>query len=145
MRGLAQGLRQVADFERGRRGTSGASDKSMRDILLLALFAVGTSLVTGAAPQHEGHTAPPADKSAAAPAKDEMKGGMMAEHAEAAKLADQLVNGFAAIENENDPAALKEKLAEHGRLLKELQGKLKAQSQMMEHMHGMMMGEHKAQ
>ena len=145
MRALAQGVRQIADSEEGRAGTSGAPDKSMRDIFLLALFAVGTFLVTGAAAQHEGHTMPAPDKAAAAPAKDEMKGGMMAEHAEAAKLADQLVNGFAAIENEKDPAALKEKLAEHGRLLKELQGKLKAQSQMMDQMRGKMMGGHKAQ
>ena len=112
----------------------------MRDIVLLALFAVGTFLVTGAAAQHEGHTATPTDKSAAAPVKDEVNGGMMAEHAEAAKLVDQLVNGFAAIENENDPAALKAKLADHGKLLKELQAKVQEQSKMMEHMHGMMMG-----
>ena len=64
---------------------------------------------------------------------------MMAEHAEAAKLVDQLMNGFTAIESEKDPAALKEKLAEHGKLLKELQTKLQGQSQMMEQMHGKMM------
>lgn len=37
------------------------------------------------------------------------------------------------------------KLAEHGRLLRELQAKLKSQSQMMEHMQGMMMGNRKTQ
>ena len=115
----------------------------MRNIFLVSVFAVGTFLVTGAVAQHEGHTAPPADKSAAMPMKGPMMGEMMpmmAAHAEAAKMVDQLVNGFAAIENEKDPAALKEKLAEHGKLLKELQAKLQGQSQMMEHMHGMMMG-----
>ena len=38
-----------------------------------------------------------------------------------------------------------EKLAEHGRLLKELQAKLQGQSQMMEHMRGMMTGAQKTQ
>ena len=108
----------------------------------MAIFALGTSLVT--AGQHEGHAAPQADRSTAAP-KDGMKGGMMAEHAEAAKLVDQLVTGFAAIESEKDPAAFNIKLAEHGKLLRELQTKLHEQSQMMEHMHGMMMGEHNSQ
>lgn len=65
---------------------------------------------------------------------------MMAAHAEAAKLADQLVTSFAAIENEKNAKVRNEKLAEHGKLLKELQANLKGQSQMMEHMHGMMMG-----
>jgi len=65
---------------------------------------------------------------------------MMAAHAEAAKLADQLVAGFAAIENETNAEARNEKLAEHGKLLRELQANLKKQSEMMEHMHGMMMG-----
>ena len=115
----------------------------MRNIFLVSVFAVGTLLVTGAVAQHEGHeghNAPPADKAAATPAKDEMKGGMMAARAEAGKLADQLVTNFAAIENEKDPAALKEKLAEHGRLLKELQAKLQGSAQMMESMKGKMMG-----
>jgi len=70
---------------------------------------------------------------------------MMAAHAEAARLADQLVNGFAAIENEKDGKVRQAKLAEHGKLLKELQTKLQAQSQMMEHMHAMMMDDHKKQ
>ncbi|MBZ5676527.1 MAG: hypothetical protein LAP61_20005 [Acidobacteriia bacterium] len=115
----------------------------MRNTLALSLLAVGTLLVTGAVAQHEGHTAPPAaDKSAGMPMNGMMGQmmPMMAMHAEVAKLVDQLVTGLAAIESEKDPAALKEKLAEHGKLLKELQTKLQGQSQMMEHMHGMMMG-----
>jgi hypothetical protein len=118
----------------------------MRNTFALSILAVGTLLVTGAVAQHEGHeghTAPPAaDKSADMPMNG-MMGQMMpimAMHEEVAKLADQLVTSFAAIESEKDPAALKEKLAEHGKLLKELQTKLQGQSQMMEHMHGMMMG-----
>jgi len=110
----------------------------MRNILV-GLFAAATLLVTGVVAQHEGHhpegAAPPAEK--AAPAAEKQMMGM---HAEVAKLADQLAKSFAAIENEKDPAALKAKLAEHGKLLKDLQAKLKGQSQMMEHMHGMMMG-----
>ena len=111
---------------------------------VLSTFALGTLLVTGAIAQHEGHEghgAPlAADQPAATPANNEMKGGMMAEHAQVDKLVDQLVTGFAAIESEKDPAALRAKLAEHGKLLKELQSKLQGQSQRMEHMHGMMMG-----
>ena len=126
----------------------------MRNILLLSTLAVGTLFVTGAIAQHEGHeghNAPPAaEQPAATPAKGEMagemtgemtgemKGGMMAEHAEVAKLADRLVNGFAAIENETNATALKAKLAEHGKLLKELQAKLQGKTQMMEQMHGQM-------
>ena len=120
----------------------------MKYVFLLSILAVGTLFVTGAIAQHEGHeghTAPPAaDKSAAAPAKGDakqaMKGGMMAEHAEVAKLVDQLVTGFEAIETEKDPAALKAELAEHGKLLKELQAKVQGKSQMMEQMHGQMQG-----
>lgn len=126
---------------------------------LVGIFAAATLLVTGAIAQHEGHhpgdATPPADKSATMPMQGKMMGGqmmggqmmgqmmpMMAMHAEAAKLADQLVAGLPAIENERDAKARNEKLAEHGKLLKELQAKLQAQSQMMEHMHGMMMNEH---
>jgi hypothetical protein len=121
----------------------------MRNILLFSAVAVGTLFVTGAIAQHEEHhgneVPPPADKSAAMPMP--MMGqmmpqmmSMMAAHAETAKLVDQLVNGFAAIENEKDAKVRDEKLIEHGKLLKELQAKLQGQSQMMEHMHGMMMG-----
>ena len=136
----------------------------MRNIFLVSVLAVGTLLVTGAIAQHEEHhgtqAAPPADKSAAMPMGQMMgqmgqmmtqmnqmtgqmtgqMGQMMTTRAEVAKLTDQLVNGFAAIENEKDAKARNEKLAEHGKLLKELQTKLQGQSQMMERMQGMMMG-----
>jgi hypothetical protein len=114
------------------------------------VFAVATLFVTAAVAQHEGQhsdeATQPSDKSAAMPGKDQMMGEMMpmmAARAEAAKLADRLVTGFAAIENEKDPNVRDTKMAEHGKLLKELQTKLQGQSQMMEHMHGMMMGQHK--
>ena len=122
----------------------------MRNILLFSVVAVGTLFVTGALAQHEEHhgtqAAPPADKSAAMPMAGMMGQmmpqmmSMMAAHAEAAKLADQLVNSFAAIESEKDAKVRDEKLAEHAKLLKELQAKLRRQTPMMEHMHGMMMG-----
>lgn len=117
--------------------------------ILVGVFAAATLLVTGVVAQHDEHhpdqATPPADKSAAMPMPmmGQMMGQMMpmmAAHAEAAKLADKLVAGFAAIENEKNAKARDEKLAEHGKLLKELQANLKGQAQMMEHMHGMMMG-----
>jgi len=112
-------------------------------MFILSVLAVGTFLVTGAVAQHEGHAAPPAENAAAMPMKGPMMGEMMpmmAAHAEVAKMVDQLVTGFAAIENEKDANVRNEKLAEHGRLLKELQAKLQMQTPMMEHMNGMMMG-----
>jgi hypothetical protein len=118
----------------------------MRNILV-GIFAAATLLVTGIVAQHDEHhpdQAAPTDKSAAMPMTGQMMGQMMpmmAAHAEAAKLADQLVTGFAAIENEKNAKARNEKLAEHGKLLKELQAKLQNQSKMMEHMHGMMMSD----
>ena len=74
-----------------------------------------------------------------------MMGQMMADRAEITKLIEELAKSFAAIESEQDPAALKAKLAEHGKLLKELQAKVQAESKMMEHMHGMMMGDRQKQ
>ena len=115
----------------------------MRNILI-GVFAAATLLVTGIVAQHEGRhpegAAPPSEQ--ATPAADKQMMGM---HAEVAKLADQLAKNFAVIENEKDPAALKAKLAEHGKLLKELQAKLQGETQMMEHMHSIMMGEQKKQ
>ena len=120
-------------------GRQAASCMFMRNILIGA-FAAATLLVTGIAAQHDEHhpdQATPADKSAAMP--------MMASHAEVAQLAEQLVTSFAAIEKEKNGKARDEKLAEHGKLLKELQAKLQGQMRMMEHMHSMMMGEQKKQ
>ena len=133
----------------------------MRNILIV-VFATATLLITGIVAQQ---ATPPADKSAAMPMGQMMgnmgqmmgqmnhtmgqmtgqMGPMMATNADAAKLVDQLVNGFAAIENEKDAKVRNEKMAEHEKLLEELQTKLQGQSQMMEHMRGMMMGAQKTQ
>ena len=108
---------------------------------LIVVFAAATLAITGVVAQQAG---PPADRSAGMPMGQMMgnmgqmmgqmnhmmgqmtgqMGPMMATNANAAKLADQLVNGFAAIENEKDAKVRNEKLAEHGKLLKELQTKL---------------------
>jgi len=54
-------------------------------------------------------------------------------------LVEQLLKNFEAIEAQNDPetanpATLKEKLAEHGKLLRELRAKTLAQFKMMDKM-----------
>jgi hypothetical protein len=105
---------------------------------LIVMFAAATLAITGVVAQQ---AAPPADKPVM-PMGQMMgqMGQMMTTRGEIAKLTDQLVNGFAGIENEKDAKVRNEKLAEHGKLLKELQSKLQGQSQMMEHMQGMMMG-----
>jgi hypothetical protein len=139
----AQARERINDSQGFSGGTQAAVDTGMRNIFLASVFAMGTLLVTGAIAQHEEHhgtqATPAPDKSAAMP-MGQMMGQMMTTRGEVAKLTDQLVKGFAAIENEKDAKVRNEKLAEHGKLLKELQSKLQAQSQMMEHMQGMMMG-----
>ena len=107
----------------------------MKAILVAAAVAVGL-FVTGALAQHEGHqAAPAADKGDTA-----KMGGMMAAHDETGKLVDELVKNFEAIQAEQAPAALQEKLAEHSKLLHELQTKIHDQAKMMEMMHQMMGG-----
>ncbi|HWE48878.1 MAG TPA: hypothetical protein VG273_03770 [Bryobacteraceae bacterium] len=51
---------------------------------------------------------------------------MMTGHGDAAKLVDQLVASLDSIEKEKNQKVLKQKLAAHGALLKELQMKLQA-------------------
>ena len=65
---------------------------------------------------------------------------MMAQHQELGKVIDQLFGSFSALESEKDPAILKQKLAEHGALLKELlrkyqesSGTMGMESMMMHH------------
>ncbi len=117
--------------------------------ILVCSIAVLALLATKVAAQHEGHhpeeIPPQAQKAAEAPAEHQMMGQMMAGRAEIAKLVDELAKSFAAIESEKDSDVLKAKLAEHGKLLKELQAKVRAESKMMEHMHAMMMGDHQKQ
>ena len=122
----------------------------MRTKSILVAIAVATGLfVTGAVAQHEEHhqdsAVPPADK--AGKNGGMMSGDMMSQmpqmmigQSETAKLVDLLTKSFAVIEAEKDRAKLKDKLAEHGSLLKELQMKVQAQSHMMELMQHMMGG-----
>jgi hypothetical protein len=122
----------------------------MRTKSILIAIAVATGLfATGAVAQHEEHhldpALPPADK--AGKTDGMMSGDMMSQmpqmmigQSETAKLVDLLTKSLAAIEAEKDPAKLKDKLAEHGSLLKELQMKVQAQSHMMELMQHMMGG-----
>jgi len=120
---------------------------------MVTAIAVATGLfVTGAVAQHEEHhqdqaAQPPA--SAADKGDTGKSGGMMAGNMmpkmmmgqnDTGKLVDQLMTSFAAIEAEKDPTALKEKLAEHGSLLKDLQTKVQTQSHMMDMMQHMMGG-----
>lgn len=63
---------------------------------------------------------------------------MMTHHQEMGKLIDQLLITFSAMENEKDPAILKQKLVEHGALLKELRSKFQESSGTMG-MEAMMM------
>lgn len=124
----------------------------MRTKSMLVAVAVATGLlVTGAVAQHEEHhqdqAAPPADKTDTGKTGGMMSGNgmsqmpqMMMGQNETGKLVDQLTKSFAAIEAEKDLAALREKLAEHGLLLKELQAKVRAQSHMMDMMQHMMGG-----
>jgi hypothetical protein len=60
----------------------------------------------------------------------EMQGG----HREMAALVEKLAQSFAAVQLEKDPVELAKKLGAHGELLKELQAKLQAHSQMMDKM-----------
>lgn len=61
-------------------------------------------------------------------------------HMQAGKLTDELLTSFAALEKEQDAAALKLKLAAHGTLLKQLKTTTEQKCPMMENMGGGMMG-----
>lgn len=59
---------------------------------------------------------------------------MMGGHREMAALVEKLARSFAVVQADKDPATLQKRLAEHGALLKELQTKVQAHSQMMQKM-----------
>lgn len=63
-----------------------------------------------------------------------MTGGAMSSHQELKSLVQQVVTSFEGIQNEKNPAALQNKLAEHGTLLKKLQAKSQETCPMMESM-----------
>jgi hypothetical protein len=121
----------------------------MRTGAMVIAVAVATGLlVTVATAQHEGHhedqAAPPPDKTDTGKTGDMTSGKMMSQtmtgQSETAKLVDQLMKSFAAIETENDPTALRDKLAEHALLLTKLQTTVQAQSRRMDMMQNMMSG-----
>lgn len=110
----------------------------MRALCVCVLVGVGL-FVTGAAAQHEEHhqgqaAAPSGDTTSPGPHMQMM---MMMDQKDTARLVDQLVASFATIESEKDPEMLKQELAEHGKLLKELQTKMQNHSHKMEMMHAM--------
>ena len=112
---------------------------------IFVAVTVGLGLfVTGAWAQHEEHhpdqAVPPAGKTETGKTGGMMSGGMMMGQTETGKLVEQLLKSFAAIEAEKNPVALKEKLAEHSSLLKELQARVQTQSHMMDMMQRMMGG-----
>jgi hypothetical protein len=94
---------------------------------IFPLLGIGAGLlIAPAMAQHEGHQAP----APAASAKSDMCGKMMADKDETAKLIEQVGTSFAAVEAEKDPVALRDKLAAHGTLVKQLQAKLDGQKKM---------------
>src|SRR5579862_6369228 len=129
------------------------AEADMRRMSIAVAFAAVASLfLTSAVAQHEGHnhgqaapTGQDAQTGQAAPPSDKADtGGMMSkmakEQEETGKLVERLMKSFAAIEAEKDPTVLKEKLAAHGALLKELEAKVQAHARKMEMMHQMMGG-----
>lgn len=109
-------------------------------IVFAAVVTAGL-FMTGAVAQHQEYhqdqAATPADKTDTGQTGGIMPQMMMGQN-ETAKLVDQVVKSFAAIEAEKDPTALKAKLVKHNALLKELQAKVQAQSHMMDMMQRMM-------
>lgn len=118
--------------------------KGMTTKLHLSTIAVSAGLLvasltaqTGAEPDNTGQM-----KQKMAQMKDQMKAKMeakmadgkseeMSHHSEITQLVDKLVQSFAAVQAEHDPAALAKKLAEHEALLKQLQLNLAEHGKMM--------------
>ena len=121
-----------------------------RTRMVIAFLAVaGILTVPGARAQHEEHhpeqakpeTGPQAGSvmsggmmSGMAMCQQMMTGGTMCPHQELKSLVQQVVTSFEGIQNEQNPAALQSKLAEHGTLLKKLQAKSQERCPMMENM-----------
>lgn len=118
-------------------------------IYVVLIFLAAFSMRVAA--QHADHH--PAQTSQKATAKPEATepAEMAAHHQEMEKLIDYLFHSLAAMEVEKDPAALKDKLANHRALLEQLQTKVTKCSGMMEQMGEhmktcpMMKSEHKHQ
>jgi len=101
--------------------------------LVLPVLAI---LVIGAAAQNQGAKQQPAPGVCPmCPQGQGMEGmPMTAQHQEMAKLIDQVSKSAAALEKENDTAALKKKVTEHNVLVKKLQAKFHSMDQMMQQM-----------
>jgi len=112
-----------------------------RTRMLIAFLAIaGILIVAGARAQQQRH--PEQAKPETGPqAGSMMSGGIMSGMAmcqqmmtEMKNLVQQVVTSFEGIQNEKNPAALQNKLAEHGTLLKKLQAKSQEKCPMMENM-----------
>jgi hypothetical protein len=68
-----------------------------------------------------------------------MMGPMEMHHQQMLDVMNKLMRSMAAIQNEKDPEALKQKLAEHSALLKQMQDQMTQQGKMMRSMSGMTM------
>jgi hypothetical protein len=121
-----------------------------RNIIISVVIASGLCAPAAVA-QHEEHrkaeTAPTVGQADTGKTGDVMAGNMMSQTSrsmigqdEIGELVEQLNASFAAIESEQNQASLQKKLAEHGKLIKELQTKVQAKSHMMEMMHQHMTG-----
>jgi hypothetical protein len=104
--------------------------------LVLPALAV---LVVGAAAQNQGAKQQPAPGACPMCPQGQAMGGMpmWSQHQEMAKLIDQVSKSAAALEKENDPAALKKKVTEHNALVKKLDAKFHSMDQMMKQMEPM--------
>jgi hypothetical protein len=112
-------------------------------MVLVIAFTYPFGGVLAQEPSAAGHATP--GQSQTTPSHDHMQGmgpqqmqQMMAQHQEMEKLIDQLVKDFDTLENQKDPAVLKQKLAEDKALLKQLQtkfhsGMMGMQGQMTDH------------
>lgn len=104
--------------------------------LLLAALSVSAIVAVAQHSQHHPAQATPNEepKTGSMMSRKMMSEGMIAHHQKMETLVDQLLESFAALQNETNPAAAKDKLAEHGALLEQLQNKFKERSKMMQKM-----------
>lgn len=100
----------------------------------LSIFAVG-----GAVAQHEEHhpqNQTAQDQSKLGTTGGGMMGQMMSHHQQMTGLMNKLMESMKAIEAEKDPAALKQKLAEHRALLEQMHSQMMQQGGMMQSLSG---------
>lgn len=71
---------------------------------------------------------------------NQMMGQMTTHHQQMTGLMTQMLDGMNAIGNEKDPAALRQKLGEHRKLMEQMRSQMVQQGGMMQNMSEMMMG-----